>query len=352
MIFDPQTQTLTCEHCGNSIDFEKNREVQEIAIEKAFSQAEIWNDTSVLRCENCGAVITVDREEMALSCPYCGTSHVKKANEIVGVKPNALYPFLLTKKDAVKNARKWAKSRLFSPKKFKKNLEEENLHGIYLPCFTFDSQAQSSYNGRIGERKTRVVRTRNGTRTETYIVWYKVNGIINMDFDDVTISASSKLKDKSFSKIMPFKKETICVYEKKYLAGFVASHYDKDIKKSWDEAKGVMEDRIRSAILQKYNCDEIDYLNTSTTHSNVTYKYVLMPIYALFYHYGKKDYMVNVNGNTGKTSGKAPISFVRVLIAILLGLGIFVILGLLSKNFDAGSDSLALALINKIKIIK
>lgn len=352
MIFDPLTQILTCEHCGNKIDFEKNREVREIAIEQAFSQAESWEETSVLRCDNCGAVITVDRDEVALNCPYCGTSHIKKTDEIVGVKPNALYPFLLTKSQATQKARKWAKSRIFSPKKFKKNLEEKNLHGIYLPCFTFDSQSQSSYSGRLGERKTRTVRTKNGTRTETYIVWYNVSGVIDMNFDDITISASSKIKAKNFSKIMPYKSDTICVYEKKYLAGFIASHYDKDIKTSWSEAKSVMEERIRSAILQRYHCDIVDYLNTSTTHNNVTYKYVLLPIYALFYHYGKKDYTVNVNGNTGKTSGNAPVSFLRVLIAILLGVGVITGLWFLFKHFSADTNELAMAIMNKLKLIK
>ena len=36
MTFDPATQTLYCEYCGGRVDFEKDKEVQEIAIEKAF----------------------------------------------------------------------------------------------------------------------------------------------------------------------------------------------------------------------------------------------------------------------------------------------------------------------------
>ncbi len=318
MVFDPQSQMLYCEHCGSKVSFEKDKEVKELAIEKAFSATEKWNDAAVLRCENCGAVVNVSRNEVALSCPYCGTSHVKLTDEISGVKPNALYPFTITADQAELSAKKWAKGRLFAPKKFKKELEAKNLHGVFQPCFTFDSQTQTNYDGRLGKHKTRTVRTKNGTRTETYTVWYNVRGTISRVFDDITISASKTFDKKKMNKIMPFKRESICVYEKQYLAGFSAHHYDKDVRTSWNEAKEEMEQQIRQAIVRKYDCDVVGYLNTSTIHSGVTYKYVLLPIYVLRYHYKKKDYEVDVNGNTGKVVGKAPISALKVLITVLI----------------------------------
>ena len=43
MQFNPTTQTLYCESCGTQKDFEKDRQVQELAIAEAFSSQEIFD---------------------------------------------------------------------------------------------------------------------------------------------------------------------------------------------------------------------------------------------------------------------------------------------------------------------
>lgn len=322
MIFDPLTQTLKCEYCGTSVDFKKDAGVKELEITKAFESSESWKaETNAYSCENCGAKFLLRSDEVAVKCPYCSTSHVVKTEDITGIKPNAVYPFLLDKKMAVESSRKWAKKKLFAPKKFKKNLEERNINGIYLPCFTFDSQTTSFYKGRLGERRTRTVRRNGKTHTETYIVWHNVSGTFNRFFDDVTITAG-EMPQKDLNKISPFRRETLCVYEKKFLSGFTASHYTRDIKVCWKDAKSTMDGVIRSEIIASYGYDVVDYLNVSTSHKEVTYKYALLPVYRLNYKFKNKEYPVTVNGNTGKVTGKAPVSPLRVLIAVLLGLGL------------------------------
>ena len=43
MLFNPTTQMLYCESCGTQKDFEKDRQVQELAISEAFSSEEIFD---------------------------------------------------------------------------------------------------------------------------------------------------------------------------------------------------------------------------------------------------------------------------------------------------------------------
>ena len=327
MEFNPETQMLFCPSCGAEKDFEKNRQVAEIAIAEAFAEAEKPDEqTKVYRCENCGAAVVVNVDEVASECPFCSTPYVVESDELFGLKPTAVYPFTFDKEEALLKAKRHIKKKLFCPRKFKKSIDAKSVKGMYLPCFTFDSSTTSSYSGRIGKRHTRTVRTRNGMRTETYIVWRNVSGSISRWFDDVTVSATTKIDAKAFSKITPFNRETICVYEKSFLSGFFATHYEKNIRTAWEEAQAQMEKEIRRAIIAQYDCDEVAYLNVSTAHSDVTYKYVFFPVYLLLYKYKKKDYGLILNGNTGKATGKMPVSPLRVAIATLLGGGI---LGLL-----------------------
>ena len=332
MVFDPLSQTLKCEYCGNKHEFQKDANVKELEIEQAFLADQSWNsETRAYRCENCGASFVMGSDDVAVACPYCSTSHIVQTEDLTGIKPGAVYPFLIDKSKAVEASKKWARGRIFAPASYKKNLKEENVHGVYMPCFTFDSQTYSVYDGRIGKRKTRTVRRDGKTYTETYIDWRRVSGTYEMFFDDILISAGD-IEQSSLNKIGDCARETLCVYEKKFLAGFTASHYTRDIKECWNHAKKEMDQRLRTAILNMYFCDVVDYLNVSTKHRDVTYKYVLLPFYRLNYTFKKKIYPVLVNGNSSRVTGKAPVSPFRVAIAVLLGISLLALFLYLSAN--------------------
>lgn len=330
MAFDPITQTLKCDHCGTFEDFSKSRKVKELDILDCLGESENWDtESSVYRCNNCGAVVVLSPHESAKKCPYCGTSHIVKSSELAGLKPNAVYPFTITKEDGLDKAKLWAKKRFFAPKAFKKNLLVDNMQGVYEPCFTFDSHTYSTYQGRIGKKHTRVVGSGKNKRTETYIVWRRISGTFFYNFDDVTINTTSSYGQKELDKLMPFDNEKLSVYEQEFLLGYMARRHEKSVNDSWEEAKDLMDAKLKRLILNQYDHDVVDYINISTSHEKVTYKYVLLPIYNLAFNYKKKNYQVFVNGNTGKITGKSPVSALKVLCligGIILGLALLVLI--------------------------
>lgn len=334
MVFDPATQKLKCPQCSRLEDFEKSSAVQEIDVLTAFGAHESWKDeTSAYKCENCNAVVVLSAGQTAGRCPYCDTAHVVKTEELVGLKPNAVYPFTVTKTSAIEFSKKWVKSRIFAPSKFKKNLLEENLKGVYQPAFTFDSKTSSTYYGRIGKRHTRTVGSGKNRRVETYMVWRNISGNHYKNFDDVFVNGDTGYSQDVLNKISPFNYKTIKVYDNEYLTGFMAKRSDRKVETCWEDAKVSMDSAIKRDILSKYVYDVVQFLNVSTTHENVTYKYVLLPVFLLNYKYGKKLYSVHVNGNTGKVAGKTPISWLRVLFAVALGIVVAIALGYLIYSY-------------------
>ena len=330
MNFDPTTQTLKCEHCGTIEDFSKSKSVKEIDILNSLNERETWDEeSSVYRCDNCGAVVVLSPHEVAKNCPSCGTSHIVKSSELAGLKPNAVFPFTLTKEEGLQKAKVWAKNRFFAPRVFKKSLVVDNVQGVYEPCFTFDSFTYSTYNGRIGNRHTRVVGSGKNKRTETYIVWRRISGSFAYNFDDVLINATSSYEQRDLDRLKPFNYDTISVYEKKFLFGFMARRHEKSVSDSWEEAKIVMDGELKRRILSQYVYDVVDYLNVSTTHEKVTYKYVLLPIYNLIFNYKNKPYKVHVNGNTGKTTGKTPVSALKVCLVVFGVLAVIALIAVL-----------------------
>ena len=326
MNFDPTLQKLKCEHCGSVVDVQKNFDVKENDIEKGFENVEKWDpkEQVTYKCENCGAVVVVSAGEEATLCPFCGTSHVIRAEDLAGIKPQVVIPFQFGADKAEEYSRKWAKKRLFAPRKFKKTLESGNFRGVYEPCFTFDSKTFSRYVGRVGDRHTRTVGSGKNRRTETYVVYRNVSGQFNHFFDDVMVATNDNFGQALLNKLTPFKTSAACVFESKYLSGYYADRYRKDLKESWGDAKTFMDAELRRLIKQTLHCDVVDYLNVWTQHSDVTYKYVLLPVYMLQYRFHKKNYPVYINGSTGKVKGKTPVSPLRVAIASVLGVAVCV----------------------------
>ncbi len=334
LVFNPEKGCLYCEHCGATKDFKSSGEVAELQIKDAFLNAEQWSDDSVAyRCENCGAIVIVDGKDTATLCPYCGTGHVKEIEGEKGLKPGVLYPFTISGDTAVSKAREWCKKRIFAPRKFKKSFTVDNMKGVYEPCYTFDSDTYSTYEGRLGKTVTRTVGSGKDRRTVTTTEYFRVSGTYSHFFDDVFINASTSYDRKTFNKIAPFNYETIKGYDKRYLSGFMAHRSEKKIDDAWDEAKSDMDSKLRRLILSQYAYDTVSYLNVSTVHNNVTYKYVLVPVYLLNYNYAKSNYKVYVNGNTGKVTGKTPLSWLRIGFAVLLGLAAATGLVYLIQNF-------------------
>lgn len=325
MVFDPEDQRLECPHCGSSKSFATDAMASEIDILSGLNNGESWEESAAsFRCENCGAKVVLNDGKTAEVCPFCGTAHAMKAEELKGLKPNALIPFAITKEKALELSKTWAKRRFFAPCKFKKNICSDALNGVYTPCFTFDSFTTSYYEGRIGTTHTRTVGSGKNRRTETYTVWRHIRGTFVHNFDDVLITAGSKFDQRNLDKISPYETNVSKAYEENYLLGFMAYSYDVELEDCWGRAKGRIDQELKRLILSQYVYDKVAYLNVSTAHEKVTYKYVMLPVYVGNFRYNKKQYNYYVNGNSGKVGGKTPLSPIRIIGVALVAIAIIV----------------------------
>ena len=331
MVFDPEEQLLECPHCGSQQKFGETFLARELDLREGLLSGEKWSEKEavVFGCDNCGAKVVLNKSETAKSCPFCGTAHVRKSEDLAGLKPNALLPFTLDDKKAISLAQTWAKKRFFAPRSFKKNVNAEHVKGVYTPCFTFDSKTTSFYQGRIGQTRTRTVGSGKNRRTETYVVWRNICGTFCWNYDDLLMTAGTRFGQRELNKISPFDTNNSCKYEDKYMLGFMAYQYDKELVDCWDEARREIDADLRRRILGQYSHDRVAYLNVSTNHADVTYKYVMLPVYVGNYVFKSKPYNFFVNGKTGKVYGKTPKSPLKIAIAILLGLAVAVGLALL-----------------------
>lgn len=320
MEFDPETQLLKCTRCGLKIDFIKSDEVHELDLSAALENNAKWKEEALyFRCEACGARVSVGRAETAGHCPFCGASHVIAEEDMQGLRPNGIIPFAFGPAEATAKFKAFAKKKFFAPNGFKKSVTADRVCGVYMPYFTFDSYTVSEYSGRVGDEHTRTVQTKDGTRTETYVTWRYVSGTYDRFFDDLTIFAGSDADAAKLGSLGGHVSANVKTYDTEYLHGFVARRYEKTLDSAWGEAKRDMDRSIKSEIIAQQHCDRVDYINISTTHHSVTYKYLLIPVYVINFRHHKKSYVNYMSGMTGRIIGKTPVSAAKVT---LFSLGI------------------------------
>ena len=336
VVYNSALRKMHCEYCGYESEIiidDTQNDVVELDFASAVNRQSCeWGvEKKSVECKNCGAVSIYDALETAAVCPFCGSTHVMPAATENTISPGGVCPFTITKETAVENFKKWLKKQLFAPRKAKKTASPKAFKGAYLPYWTFDTNTSSEFTARAGYDSTE--RDRDG-KTTTTTTWRRVNGEYYEFIDDETVMASKRHEESGVKKCEPFQLSKVIPYNPKVLAGFVAERYSIGLEDGWNIAQKQIHDKldrnIRDYVKHHWSCDRVDRLKFNTHFADITYKYILVPVWISSFQYKDKIYQFAVNGQTGKVGGKTPISVFRVIIAILIAAGI--IWGLIALN--------------------
>ncbi|WP_010300277.1 hypothetical protein [Kurthia senegalensis] len=338
--FDPSSGKLICPYCGYETEIaEPDVEDQRTAQEMDFSAAEKresynWGvDKKTVICEECGAELIYDALQVADTCPYCGSNQVMEAATVDTLAPNGVCTFQITEKQAGENFQRWIKGKLFTPSAAKKSAKPESFQGVYIPYWTFDSHTVSHYQAMYGI--DRVVKDREGnTRVETN--WFPTSGIFQRFVDDELVLASTRYDRSLLQKVEPFQTTDNKAYKPDYLSGFLAERYSIGLDEGWTIAQNqihqMLSSEISSQIRRRHGATHVMNLHFSTTHDQITYKYLMLPMWLSSFRYKDNVFQFMVNGQTGKVGGKAPISPLRVTIAVILATIVFILLYMYTQN--------------------
>lgn len=336
MDFDPTTGGLSCPYCGHTETIPVSEEEPSAAEEQDFSNADKvencdWGAAKkTVLCKACGAESVYDALEISAVCPFCGSNQVMEAADQNTMAPGGVVPFQITDDKAADLFKAWIKKRWFCPKLAKESAKAKHFKGIYLPYWTFDAQTKSEYIGEYGKDRT----VGSGDDERTVTDWYPTKGQYEENFDDELVVATTNHNQSILRKLEPFDTAANKTYKPEYVAGFIAERYAVGIKDAWKMAVESIKNKLSSAITSKIrkekNADHVRSLQVNTVYNNITYKYLLLPVWLSSYKYKDKVYQFMVNGQTGKVAGKTPISAIKVIITVvaaLVALGLIVWIG-------------------------
>lgn len=332
--WEPGITALKCPHCGTVRTVAPSEEtIREKPVEAALRAPRDlgWGaERKVIVCRRCGAHTTIEPHVAATSCAFCGTAAVVEApaNPNV-VRPEGLLPFRIPRQTAVHSFREWLSTLWLRPNDLTAVSRTTGLAGAYIPFWTFDANTDSDWTADAGFYYYVPVQAfENGrpvTRQERRVRWEPAAGSLPMAFDDVPVPASLGIDPGLCREIEPFPTADLTPYDPSYLSGFLAEENAVDLPDALAAAKERMNGEIHSACASRVPGDTQRNLAVETIYSALAYKNALLPIWIAAYDYRGKPYRYLVNGVTGKCTGTAPWSWVKVTLLVLTLLTIAIV---------------------------
>ena len=254
-------------------------------------------------CHSCGGEIIGDANMAASACPYCGNPIVLQ-NQFAGIlKPDYVIPFKLNKEAAKEKFEKHLKGKKLLPKAFIADNHLEEIKGIYVPYWLFDTDVDARIRYKATKKSTWEDSKYKYERTDFFSVLR--TGAIG--FDKVPVDGSTKMDDTLMESLEPFKFNDATTFNTGYLAGYMTDKYDVDAETSVSRAN----ERVRVATERAFRetvegYDSVETENSTLNLKNGFAKYALYPVWILNTTWNGQKFVFAMNGQTGKFVGNLP----------------------------------------------
>ena len=320
--FNSTAQKMKCPYCGTEFEMETLKAMdEELKAEQPESME--WDmpdgdtfkedETAHMRvytCQSCGGEIVGDENLGSSRCPYCDSTIVMKGMFAGDLKPDYVIPFKIDRNAAKEGLGRHLKGKRLLPKVFKDENHIDEIKGLYVPFWMFDSKADA--NARYDA--TRVKRWSDARYEYTETSYYSVSRAGNLLFENVPADGSSKMDDDLMESVEPFDFKVAVPFQTAYLAGYLADKYDVSVEDSRERA----DTRCAGSLLSALERTVSGYTTCNETSRDIHLKrgkvhYALLPVWILNTRWEGKDFLFAMNGQTGKLVGNLPVSTKRVI---------------------------------------
>lgn len=267
---------------------------------------------TALKCPSCGGSIAMGVGRSEPSCLFCGREGLVEAPLPEGVPaPEAWMPFEIELEGAQVAFQEFASSSIWYPGDLGRSTLE--LRALFLPAWIWEGTVETHWAALVRAS------TQSGKRPESGEDTRRLTGLL--------IPASPTLTAVELGAIAPFADHGNHPFDPEAMPGpFELGELTRSLaRRSAFEQMGAQEhQRLESEV-------GAVRFRTSRLISADGGRPVLLPVWIGAYRRGDRLFRVVINGQTGAFTGTAPISLIKVFMAIAAGLGLLtLVIALLS----------------------
>ena len=303
---------LRCNGCGNYLDPEElfcTNCGLEAPGGEAAKKSEVETGFIGFRCETCGATLTYDAEEEGLRCSFCGSVTLKRDPNPTGrIRTEYYIPFEVSRESALRSFQEGISRGFFRPFGFKDKARVVAMRAVYIPFWAFRAKTRTYYAGDSSQ-----------TPALARADWCPVFGERNGEVAEVLVPASGSLRSDEAAKIAPYDLSRRKPYRREDLRSYPVEDFGLSRRGARPRARALMLQR-EQAISAEGIPGRSRNVHVNTLLFDLRSDPVLLPVWLNAYRFQDETYRFLVNGQTGELVGRAPFSYAKLALVVLLAL--------------------------------
>jgi DNA-directed RNA polymerase subunit RPC12/RpoP len=306
MSYLAERRSLVCDYCGHRLHEYQAIQQGALITEQDFitalatAKGHRWElpVERTLKCETCAATFTISSGQVSGQCPFCGSAHVITTSAGELIEPEAILPFQFEADAAGKHIRRWLDKLKFRPGDLNDRAALLRPRKVFLPFWAFDLGGTMNWNAQVEE-------SYGDTGN-----WIPRNGIYLVYHDDLLIPATRAIPKDVLDDLAEYDTKALVAFSAELLSDAAAEIYQVPLV---DASLVARQQALRTGQAYVQGRDLAgetyrDFFMNSGGLIVESYKLTLLPVWITTYRYRKESFLVAVNGQSGKVSGRAPRS--------------------------------------------
>lgn len=272
-------------------------------------------------CKGCGASMSYDASAGTLRCPFCGSSELEKQPDAKEISPQGVVPFAIKQDQAIAAMRQWLGSSIWRPGDLSEQAAIVKMTPVYVPYWVFEAQTHTFWTADTSQ-------TPVGARAG----WYPLTGQHEGTYHGLLVGASGALTPAETMALCPFDLANAVPPDKIDLTNSIYERFTVPRKYARPLANQGFE-QLEAEACGKYVPGSARNLKVNVRITDLTSQPMLLPVWIMAYRYQDRVFRFVVNGQTGRVTGQAPLSWrkIAVVVAIIL-LAVAILLAIIAQK--------------------
>lgn len=275
-------------------------------------------------CRGCGASMSYDASAEALRCPFCGSEQLEHQPDAKEIAPESVVSFAVDKDEAVTAMRGWLGRGFWRPGDLAMQAAVVKMTPVYVPYWVFKADTATYWTADTD-------RTPSGARGD----WCPMSGQHEGSYDGLIIGASGALTHAETAALCPFDLNAAVPPKEVDLQNSIFERFTVPRKYARSMASGGLES-LEAQACQQYVPGRCRNMRVALRITNLASRPMLVPVWIMAYRYRDKMFRFLANGQTGKCSGQAPVSYRKILAAVAIAILVMIFLLFLFSQFARG----------------
>ena len=298
-----------CSVCGGLLD-EEDLFCANCGTESPESDAQpletLERATHNFSCAGCGASMNYDAKQQALRCPFCGSVDLEQQSNRRMIRPDRGVPFAVDRADLEPAFRQWCGQGFWRPGDLGAEAQLAEITPIYVPFWRFQADTHTYWTADSSQ-------TPLGARGD----WFPHFGENHNHHDGILVPAGGALTATEVEAILPFDFQHAIEGSELDLTDVAVEQFAFGRKYARPLAREAFEAR-EAAVCTSYVPGRCRHMKVNVLLENLSGRPVLLPFWVVAYRYREQIYRFVANGQTGKSTGTAPVSWRKVSTAVVL----------------------------------